>query len=61
MMEFTEKRAAKLGRKKVTLVTNTKNTKAIGFYKHLGYRNIKRIENYFGDGEARYLFEKRLA
>jgi ribosomal protein S18 acetylase RimI-like enzyme len=60
MMEFTEKMAVELGRKKVALVTNTKNLRAIGFYKGLGYEVVEEIENYFGDGEARYLFEKNL-
>lgn len=61
MMDFAEKLAVKLGRKKITLLSNPRNAKAVGFYKHLGYEIAKEIPNYFGDGEARYLLEKSLA
>lgn len=60
MMEFAEKLAKDLGRRKTTLVTNTKNTQAIDFYKGIGYNIVKEIEDYYGDGETRYLFEKTL-
>jgi ribosomal protein S18 acetylase RimI-like enzyme len=42
------------------LVTNKKNVNAIGFYKRLGYKIIKEMPNYYGDGETRYLCEKPL-
>ncbi|MCW6159827.1 MAG: GNAT family N-acetyltransferase [Candidatus Micrarchaeales archaeon] len=60
MMAFAEKIAKKKGRAKVTLVTNIKNTIAIGFYKGLGYKVVKEIANYFGDGENRYLLVKEI-
>ncbi len=61
MMAFAERTAAKLGRKKVTLVTNVKNKQAIGFYNALGYRITDKKPNYYGDGKTRYLFEKVLS
>jgi ribosomal protein S18 acetylase RimI-like enzyme len=60
LMKFAESKAKQLGKKKVKLVTNTKNDKAINFYKKLGYEIAKVIDNYYGDGETRYLLEKRL-
>ncbi len=60
MMDFAERRAEELGLRKVTLVTNTKNTRAIGFYESIGYKIIKEMANYFGDGENRYLLEKEM-
>ncbi|MCW6160078.1 MAG: GNAT family N-acetyltransferase [Candidatus Micrarchaeales archaeon] len=60
MIEFAEKIAVESGRGKITTVTNKKNLKAIGFFKHLGYKIVKAIDNYYGDGETRYLFEKSL-
>ena len=60
MMGFSERLAAELGRKKVMLATSPENTKALGFYKRLGYRIIKKAENYYGDGTPRYLLEKEL-
>jgi ribosomal protein S18 acetylase RimI-like enzyme len=58
LMIFAEKQAIKKGRKKITLVTNKKNSLSINFYKNIGYTIIKEIKNYYGDGETRYLFEK---
>ena len=58
MMGFAEKLAAKLGRKRMELVTNKKNLEAIGFYKRMGYGIVKEMKNYYGDGETRYLCEK---
>jgi methionyl-tRNA synthetase len=60
MMEFAEREALRLGRKRMKLVTNKKNVNAIGFYKRLGYKIIKEMPNYYGDGETRYLCEKPL-
>ena len=60
MMNFAEKLAKERGKVKVRLVTNVKNSKAIGFYKAIGYTIVKEAENYYGDGETRYIFEKSL-
>ncbi len=61
MMDFAEKMALKLGRRKVDLATNKANAQAIAFYKKLGYRIAKEVENYYGEGEIRYIFEKALS
>lgn len=61
MMVFAEKMALKLGRKKVDLATNKANAQSIAFYKKLGYRIAKEVENYYGEGEVRYIFEKVLS
>ncbi len=60
MMAFIEELAAGSRRRKVILVTNKKNLRAINFYKSLGYAPIRGIANYYGDGETRILFEKTL-
>ena len=60
MMDFAEKLAKEKGKKKIRLVTNVKNTEAIGFYKAIGYTIVKEAENYYGDGENRYIFEKNI-
>lgn len=60
MMLFAEELARKAGLKKVTLVTNIKNMSAIDFYKNIGYEIIKEEKNYYGDGETRLIFEKRI-
>lgn len=60
MMTFAEQSALKLGRKKVDLATNKTNGQAISFYKSLGYHIAKEVENYYGEGEVRYIFEKQL-
>ncbi|MCL5106230.1 MAG: hypothetical protein M1331_02450, partial [Candidatus Marsarchaeota archaeon] len=57
---FIEGLAAGSRRRKVILVTNKKNLRAINFYKSLGYAPIREIANYYGDGETRILFEKTL-
>jgi ribosomal protein S18 acetylase RimI-like enzyme len=59
IMEFIEKLAKKAGFETIVLVTNIKNMPAINFYKSLGYKIIKKAENYYGDGETRYIFEKK--
>jgi ribosomal protein S18 acetylase RimI-like enzyme len=61
MMQLAEELAKNLGKKKITLVTNPKNAQAIHFYKKLGYQITAEIENYYGDGEARYALEKLLS
>lgn len=60
LMKFAEKMAVELGRKKMKLATSTKNLQAIGFYQKLGYRIVKEVENYYGEGEIRYICEKTL-
>ncbi len=60
MMDFAEGIAKEKGKNKIRLVTNVKNTKAVGFYKAIGYTIVKEAENYYGDGETRYIFEKKL-
>ena len=57
-MDFTEQLARKVGRRKVKLVTNVKNTPAVEFYKKTGYKIVKEAKNYYGDGETRYIIEK---
>ncbi|MEM3191457.1 MAG: hypothetical protein QW292_05055 [Candidatus Parvarchaeota archaeon] len=48
----------------MVLVTNNKankkDHKAIGFYEWLGCCITKKLPNYCGDGETRYLFEKHV-
>lgn len=60
MMDFAEKVAKQNKRKKLILVTNIKNQTSVPFYKKQGYKIVKEIENHFGDGETRYLFEKTI-
>ena len=60
MMDFAEKLAKEKGKNNIRLVTNVKNTEAIGFYKAIGYTIVKEAENYYGDGENRYIFEKNI-
>jgi [ribosomal protein S18]-alanine N-acetyltransferase len=60
MMDYAEELAKEMGKKKIRLVTNVKNTQAIGFYKAIGYSIVKEVENYYGDGETRYIFEKMI-
>jgi ribosomal protein S18 acetylase RimI-like enzyme len=61
LMKFAENKAKTSGKKKIILVTNTKNLAAVNFYKKLGYRIAKTIDNYYGDGETRHLFEKLIS
>jgi ribosomal protein S18 acetylase RimI-like enzyme len=61
MMEYAEQLAKEGGKNKIRLVTNVKNNQAVGFYKAIGYSIIKEAENYYGDGETRYIFEKNLS
>jgi ribosomal protein S18 acetylase RimI-like enzyme len=42
------------------LVTNVKNLPAVHFYKRIGYKIVKEAENYYGDGETRYILEKKI-
>ena len=60
MMLFAEEIAKENKRQKMKLVTNVKNDSAVQFYKKLGYDVIKEAENYYGDGETRYVLEKKL-
>lgn len=60
IMSFAEELAKKAGKEKVELVTNIKNLSAVGFYQKIGFVIVKELENYYGDGEIRYLFEKSL-
>ena len=60
MMKFAEKIAVGLGRKRIELATSKKNLQAISFYKKIGYRIVKEVENYYGEGEIRYMCEKTL-
>ena len=60
MMSFAEELAKNNKRDKMKLVTNVKNIQAVDFYKRIEYRIIKEVPNYYGDGETRYLFEKKL-
>lgn len=60
MMLFAEEVARKAGKEKLWLVTNPKNTRAVGFYQGLGYKIVREAENYYGDGEMRYVLEKEL-
>jgi ribosomal protein S18 acetylase RimI-like enzyme len=60
IMLFVEDLANKTGITKMKLVTNIKNISAIGFYKSIGYKIIKKVKNYYGDGETRYVFEKMI-
>ncbi len=43
----------------VDLVTHPDNTKAIKLYESLGFKNVARMENHFGDGEPRIKMELR--
>ena len=43
------------GVKTIDLVTHPENERAIKLYESLGFTIIKKIENYFGDGEPRVL------
>ena len=58
MMEYAEGLAKDKNKNKIRLVTNTKNDQAVGFYKNIGYSIVKEVENYYGYGETRYVFEK---
>ncbi len=58
MMDFAEDAAKRKGLQKIKLVTNVKNKKAIKFYTAIGYSVAEEAENYYGDGETRYVFEK---
>jgi ribosomal protein S18 acetylase RimI-like enzyme len=60
IMEFAEKLARKADFKTIMLVTNVKNIPAINFYKNLGYEIVKKAENHYGDGETRYILEKKI-
>ncbi|MDO8507337.1 MAG: N-acetyltransferase [bacterium] len=60
MMLFAEEIAKENKKQKMKLVTNVKNDPAVQFYKRLGYAVIKEAENYYGDGETRYILEKNL-
>ncbi len=60
MMNFAEELASEQGKKKIRLVTNVKNDQAVNFYKKIGYVIVKEAENYYGDGETRYIFERSL-
>lgn len=60
MMDFAEVIAKERKKNKIRLVTNVKNTQAVEFYKAIGYTIVKEAENYYGDGETRYIFEKKL-
>jgi ribosomal protein S18 acetylase RimI-like enzyme len=60
MIAFSEQLASELGKHKVTLVTSKKNNQAVNFYEGIGYAIIGEAENYYNDGEARYIFEKSL-
>jgi ribosomal protein S18 acetylase RimI-like enzyme len=61
MMIFAENLAKEFSKERVTLVTHPKNLPAINFYKCIGYLILKKIDNYYGDGEPRYLLEKELS
>jgi ribosomal-protein-alanine N-acetyltransferase len=58
MMFEAERIASQAGRNKLTLVTSPENTRALDFYKGLGYVVTNKIENYYGDGTPRYVLEK---
>jgi ribosomal protein S18 acetylase RimI-like enzyme len=60
IMLFAEKLAREFGKPKIKLVTSPKNKPAIAFYNSLGYAIIKKIKNYYGNGEPRYVLEKVL-
>ncbi len=60
MVNFAERRAIRNGRRKIMLVANEKNASAIRFYERLGYAAIKKMPDYYCDGETRILFEKVL-
>lgn len=42
----------------IDLVTHPENERAIKLYESLGFTIVKKIENYFGDGEPRVLMVK---
>ena len=46
--------------KKVFLHVRTKNRVAISFYKKLGFEILKKIKNYYQNGNDAYLMEKKL-
>lgn len=61
MMGFAEELAKKDGLIKIKVVTNIKNLPAVEFYKNTGFKIIKEAKNYYGDGETRYIFEKKVS
>lgn len=61
MICFAEGLAKKNSLTKMKVVTNIKNLPAVEFYKNTGFKIIKEAKNYYGDGEIRYIFEKKVS
>ncbi|MBP7857813.1 MAG: GNAT family N-acetyltransferase [Candidatus Saccharimonadales bacterium] len=60
MMKEAERIAHEAGCGKMTLAANPKNKRATRFYKNLGYEVVATVDNYFGDGTPRFIFNKTL-
>jgi len=60
LVNFTTKRLKKESVKEVFLHTRTKNQIAILFYKKLGFKILKKIENYYKNGDNAYLMVKKI-
>ena len=60
MISFAEELAKKDSLTKMKVVTNIKNLPAVEFYKNSGFKIIKEAKNYYGDGETRYILEKKI-
>ena len=60
MMRWAEDIAAQNGRQSIQLVAKVANTNGVAFYNRLGYTEVERIDDHYGDGEPRRRFEKHL-
>jgi ribosomal protein S18 acetylase RimI-like enzyme len=58
LMGLAEEELKTRGAKKIILQTAVDNIDAIGFYKKLGYKEKKRIKDYYSAGKDAFLFEK---
>jgi ribosomal-protein-alanine N-acetyltransferase len=59
MAEF-ERRARQSGATKASLEVGVANRAALGLYRALGYRRIRRLPGYYQNGEDGWLMEKKL-
>lgn len=60
LVEYTLDLLAERGVPKVFLMVGERNKGAISFYRRLGFRSVRRVEDYYRDGEAAIRMRKIL-